>query len=644
MIDLLNERVKGVNKIERDEFDKTVLRVVAKPYQHELVSAEIEKLKADYPFRDQNTFVSYKTTKEVRARFDQVKDDFAKQYGSIKILQDSANNSFAVWAMPSQHEALKKLLDELGSLESSEKETATLYTPKHVGSRHLLSVLKDLQPSLKVTHDTVISAAHSSRLLEEREAKEPSPRSTRATTAGRAHCHPVKGFYSYDGVGAYYSPLYYVRDIGKLVPAAALPTITITRLVVWGTEEEQAIVEQAVSNLAEDDSVDKRILRWQIRRANYSTLSSQIAAVYPGAIPVYDSASKTLVVRTNNRVSLDAVQELLELLDPAEASEFDATLNYYDVGAAPSTSLLSAVRALVPNAGLVQIDAKTNQLLVIGTAAEHQIVANSVEKLAKTYGSSDLRMIPYPVYGMGVQELVTSLTKAYPSAQFDADVRGGRILARATLEDHVKISEEIASINEESGEVDPENPTNPDAVKNAPGPRVVVYEVETANIATQLRGVVTSLFPGAEIFGGQQYYYGAQGAAKQKITILANSREQKMIASIVEVAEQPKTTNSSLRSTLTAKSTRRRRRACRQHCPRRHVGSQLGDVPAKLRRTSTGAYAAKPHDGEYAFATPLLQFPDQPQRRNSVLPRRRSDENGRRPRQSGSARANRRRD
>lgn len=539
MIDLLNERVKGVNKIERDEFDKTVLRVVAKPYQHELVSAEIEKLKADYPFRDQNTFVSYKTTKEVRARFDQVKDDFAKQYGSIKILQDSANNSFAVWAMPSQHEALKKLLDELGSLESGEKETAALYTPKHVDAATLLSVLKDLQPSLKVTHDTVnarLILRGSAEELEEAKGTLAAIDSRDDDAVARTfRSYPIKGFYSYDGVGAYYSPLYYVRDIGKLVPAARVTYDYYNQaLVVWGTEEEQAIVEQAVSNLAEDDSVDKRILRWQIRRANYSTLSSQIAAVYPGAIPVYDSASKTLVVRTNNRVSLDAVQELLELLDPAEASEFDATLNYYDVGAAPSTSLLSAVRALVPNAGLVQIDAKTNQLLVIGTAAEHQIVANSVEKLAKTYGSSDLRMIPYPVYGMGVQELVTSLTKAYPSAQFDADVRGGRILVRATLEDHVKISEEIASINEESGEVDPENPTNPDAVKNAPGPRVVVYEVETANIATQLRGVVTSLFPGAEIFGGQQYYYGAQGAAKQKITILANSREQKMIASIVE--------------------------------------------------------------------------------------------------------------
>ena len=540
MIDLLKERVKGMKQIERDEFDKTVLRAVAKPYQHELLAAEIEKLKENYPFRDQNTFVSYKTTKELRARFDQVKDDFTKQYGSIKILQDDANNSFAVWANPSQHEALKKLLDELATLESGEKETAILYTPKHVDSATLVSVLKDLQPNLKVTNDTV-----NARLIIRGSAEELDE--AKGTLAAidvleedaivrTFKSYPIKGFYSYDGVGSYYSPAYYVRDLSKLVPAARVTYDYYNQaLVVWGTEEEHSIIEKAVANLAEKDPLEKRILRWQIRRANYSTLSSQISAVYPSAVPTYDSASKTLVVRATNGVALDAVKELLELLDPAEPSEFDAYLNYYDVGSEPSDDLLAAVNALVPNAALVKIDAKTKQLLVIGTAVEHKTIADSVEKLAKTYGSSDLRLIPYPVYGMDVEDLVASMTKAYPSAQFDADVRGGRVLARATLDDHVKISEEIARINSESGEVDPENPNKPDAIENAPGPRVVVYEVENATIAMQLRGVVTSLFPGVEVFGGSsQAAYGTRSLAKQKVTILANGREHKMIASIIE--------------------------------------------------------------------------------------------------------------
>ena len=219
MIDLLNERVKGVNKTNATSSTRRSC-VVAKPYQHELVSAEIESSRRI--IRSATKTRSSPTRRQKRSArwFDQVKDDFAKQYGSIKILQDSANNSFAVWAMPSQHEALKKLLDELGSLESSEKETATLYTPKHVDAATLLSVLKDLQPSLKVTHDTV-----NARLILRGSAEElEEAKGTLAAIDTRDddavvrtfRSYPIKGFYSYDGVGAY--RLYYVRDMGKLSP------------------------------------------------------------------------------------------------------------------------------------------------------------------------------------------------------------------------------------------------------------------------------------------------------------------------------------------------------------------------------------------------------------------------------------------
>ena len=541
LIELLNERVKGVNKIERDEFDKQALRVVAKPYQHELIAAEIEKIKTNYPFADQKEFVSYKTTKEVRASFEQVKNDFQSQYGEIKILQDNTRNSFAVWATPPQHEALKKLLDELASVESGDKESAQLYAPKYVDATTLVSVLRDLQPNLTITNDAtngrIIMRGTATELAEAKEALSMLDVRDENGIVRTFKSYPVKGFYSYDGVGSYYTPAYYVRDLSKLVPAARVTYDYYNpAIIVWGTEEEQAIVEQAVSNLAEKDQLDKRVLRWPIRRANYSTLSTQITAVYPGATPVYDSGSKTLIVRTTNGVALDAVKELLELLDPEQVSEFDPVLQYYDVGTAPSDDLVAAVQALVPNAAMVKIDAKNKQLLVIGTAVEQKTVADNVEKLAQTYGSSDLRMIPYPVYGMAVADLVASLTKAYPTAQVDADERGGRVLVRATLEDHVKISEEIARINSESGEAT-ENPNDPDAVQNAPGPRVVVYEANTQMIATQLRGIVTSMFPGVEVFGGQGGYgggYGGSGGVKPKVTILANGREQKMIASILE--------------------------------------------------------------------------------------------------------------
>ena len=532
MIELLNERVKNVSRIERDEKRSGMLRVTAKPFQHEEIAKAIEAIKGEYPLEDENTFVSYQTTKEIRDRFEQVKEDFQRQHGPIKILKDDSDNTFAVWALPAQHTALKKLLDDLANIESGAKQTAALYKPKHVDAATLVAILKDIQPDLTVTNDVLNERLILRGTPEDiEEAKTTLAAVDTLDDDGVTRVfksYPIRGFYGSDGVGNSYTPTYYVRDISKLVPAARVTYDYYNQqLVVWGTEEEHAIVAKVVEDLAKNTGIDKRVMRWQIRRGNYSTLSSQIAAVYPGTVPTYDSVSQSLIIRATNSVNLDAVRELLEMLDPEEVSDFDPTLQYYDAGAEPSTSLVAAVKALVPNASLVQIDAKTKQLLVIAKPAEHKIVAENIANLAKTYGSSDLRMIPYPVYSMKVADLVASMTEAYPSATFSADTRGSRILARATLEDHVKISEEIARLNEESGTDDGE--------RLAPGPRVVVYEVDSPMIATQIRGVVTSLFPEAEVFGGSQSYsyYGVNGQ-KPKVTILANSREQDMIASIVK--------------------------------------------------------------------------------------------------------------
>ncbi len=533
MIELLKERVKQVSTIERDPNNSGVLRVVAKPYQHAEIAEAIEYIQNEYPLDDENTFVSYKTTKELRDRFDLVKDDFEKKHGSIKIFQDDSDNTFAVWALPAQHTALKALFEQLSDIQSGEKQTAALYRPRRVDAATLVAILKDLQPDLVVTNDTLNERLILRGLPEEIEEARATLAVVDADDTGGVtrffRAYPIQGFYGVDGVGRYFSPSYYVRDISALVPAARITYDYYNQqLVVWGTEEEHEIVSQAVDNLTKNTEVDKRIMRWQIRRADYSTLRSQIVAVYPDVIPSYDYRAGAILVRAPNSASLDAVKELLELLDPEEVSEFDQTLQYYDVGAAPSPQLVDAVELLVPNAPLVQIDKKTQQLLVIGKPAEQKVVADNIEKLARTYGSSDLRMIPYPVYGMRVDDLVTSMTEAYPAATFTEDTRGSRMLVRATLDDHVKISAEIARINEEAEDATGET--------TSVGPRVVVYEVDSQQIALQVRGVVMSLFPEAEVFGGGGYggYGGYGGNQKQKVTVLANGREQAMIRSIVE--------------------------------------------------------------------------------------------------------------
>ncbi|MBQ2850775.1 MAG: hypothetical protein IJE77_09875, partial [Thermoguttaceae bacterium] len=467
--------------------------------------------------------------------FDQFRDDFVKTNGSIRILNDDNTDVMSVWALPSQHAALKKLLGELGSLEDPVKPTAALYRPKHVDAATLVALLKDLHKDVTVTNDTVnrrLTMRGKPADLEEAKATLAAIDVKNEDGLVRTYkSYPIKGFYNYDGVGNYYSPTYYLRELTALVPAAKVTYDYYNQaLVVWGTEEEHALIQEAVSNLMKKDGLDNRMSRWQVRRAAYSTLLSSIRSTVPGATVTYESASKSIIISAKNKETLDEVRELLELLDPEEVSDFDPILSYYDVGANPSDELVDALEELVPNAARIAIDEKNKQLLVIAKPAEHKIVAANVANLAKTYGSSDKRMVPYPVYGMEIDALVDSLTDAYPTATVEADERGGRVIVRATLDDHVKISEEIEKIN--ASEVDADNP---DAAL-VPGPRVSVYTVKTPQIATQLRGVVAQLFPSAEVFAGTGY---APAGTEQKVVVLANGREQKMIANIVEELDAP---------------------------------------------------------------------------------------------------------
>ncbi|MBR5243918.1 MAG: hypothetical protein IKW13_06770, partial [Thermoguttaceae bacterium] len=135
--------------------------------------------------------------------------------------------------------------------------------------------------------------------------------------------------------------------------------------------------------------------------------------------------------------------------------------------------------------------------------------------------------------GGGFEEFDRFDAPDFDAPSFEEDERGGRIVVRATLDDHAKISEEIEKIN--ASEIDPENPD----AEFVPGPRVSVYSVKTTQLATQLRGVVTQLFPSAEIFAGNPYGGYGQGQTEQKIVVLANGREQKMIANIVEELSAP---------------------------------------------------------------------------------------------------------
>ena len=207
----------------------------------------------------------------------------------------------------------KRSSEQFSDIQSGEKQTAALYRPRRVDAATLVAILKDLQPDLVVTNDTLNERLILRGLPEEIEEARATLAVVDADDTGGVtrffRAYPIKGFYGVDGVGRYFSPSYYVRDISALVPAARITYDYYNQqLVVWGTEEEHEIVSQAVDNLTKNTEVDKRIsvgdtssgLLDLRRKLSPSTLASFRPTIIERAILVRAPNSK---VSTRSRTS-----------------------------------------------------------------------------------------------------------------------------------------------------------------------------------------------------------------------------------------------------------------------------------------------------------------------------------------------------
>ncbi|MDO4587102.1 MAG: secretin N-terminal domain-containing protein, partial [Planctomycetia bacterium] len=537
MIKLLQNAVPQIPSIQRDEYNPCVLIIEAKPPMHKKIETVLEKIKTEYPMTVLNELRAYPITSEIRKRFEMIKADFEKDNGAIRILDSENANQILVFALPQQHEAFAALLTQLGSIDDGPKDVPMFYTPKYVASDTIVEVLTNLYSEVKIKKDSIdgrlIIQGKSEDLAEIRELLKNFDVKETDGMVRYFKQYSVKGFYSYDSRGNYYSPTYYLRDLEKLVPAAKLTfNYYDQQLVVWGTEEEHKIISESVSQMNDNNDLTRKVLRHEIRRQNGNILVSLIYQVFPRAIPTFDKTANSLIIRGTN-VDLEEVRQFLDLVDPENPSPLDPVLKYYPLSSEPTDDLVAALKELVPEAARIDIDKKGKQLLVIARPAEQKIVEENVKSIAETFSSEmDQRMIPYPVYGMDLTTLQKSFTDAYSDIKIELDERGKRLLIWAKLDQHVKISDEIAKIN--GNQIDSNG-------EPSFGPRVAVYSVKNRSKIFQIQNIIATMFPEAEVLSdistngrGYNPFSSEMNGKLFKITVILNSQELKQLDAIME--------------------------------------------------------------------------------------------------------------
>ncbi|MCL2347399.1 MAG: hypothetical protein FWC50_03980, partial [Planctomycetaceae bacterium] len=312
MISLIKNQVSYIVEIKRDDQDPMVLYVKAQPAVLDEVEQLLEQIKTELPSTGQHMLQSYPVTQTERSRFDLLQEDLKKEIGDFRLMNDDRKNMLVVWALPQQQERIGKLLETIRAEVPAElQEEVIIHSLRVTGSDTVQTMIKEIYPDIKITDDKPNgrlilrvpkqNADALKTLLDQIDSRDPN------RTKRYFASYPVGNVYTYDAVGNYRGPVSLLQELQQLVPNAKVSYDYFgATVVVWGTDDEQAIVRETIEKVYHTDPANK-FGRFPIRRAEPGTLINIVQRMFPASPVSYDQPGKTLIVQGINSAQLELI-------------------------------------------------------------------------------------------------------------------------------------------------------------------------------------------------------------------------------------------------------------------------------------------------------------------------------------------------
>ncbi|MBQ3387893.1 MAG: hypothetical protein IJG60_01615 [Thermoguttaceae bacterium] len=538
------DRVRGAlpeaNEVERSDDNPKVLMIKARPDIQNKVMDELNRLQEEFPESETKVFASYTLESELKSSFDTLLPEFEKENGEVRLI-GYENEILGIWAFPGQHAKIKAMIGQLrdeGRSEDSQKD-ARFYRLKYADGATLIPLVKGVVPAAAVT-------------------LEPGGERLAVSGTKKAVSAAISLLESLD-----------VKPVGsdaerfvRIEPRRLSPQ-TLSTMIRTAFPKLTPSVDPATGSLIVDlHRVPKEDLLAFVDLADPETPSP-----LEPTLKIYSFEKKTTqaAVDTLKKLVPDAqliLQQdglgMLAIAKPAELAVIDSNIGQIEGAVAPAepfvkfyafdreptaatvTALTTSLKKIAPEA-VFEIDRNSRQLMVIATASDQEKIEESVKSIIETFNPVDLKMVAYPVQGMDITALSDTLKGVYPDIKIETDPVGRRLLIWATLDQHVRLSEEIAEVNAKS---DPDAP-------DYEGPKSAVYNVRGGGQARMLLRLVQTMFPGAEVYtesvnpdsgdgeNNEETYWRDRLLGEQKVTVLAPAREQALIAEIFEQYQNP---------------------------------------------------------------------------------------------------------
>ncbi|GEM_PF-1456151 len=434
------------------------LIVVGTTMDHELIARGVEQLEKAKA-EDRSKLVVYPVTQQQKTRFKTVLQSLVSELPGVIVLPDVRPAELAIWATALNHEAIAGILEQFaGEGEAAEGEyQMAAYPVKAADPASVQGMLEDLFPGVRMLVDR-------------------------------------KG----------------------------------AKLLVWATATEQEQIKKSIANIVSEPPPEEqpRFETYTIRSLSKRSavtlraFESHLADLVPNAQLTLDSDSGELIVwGTPEEQSL--VRTAIESLGHGNTPDNTPSLKVYPLDELDSTTVQTLITRLVPNAEL-SLDTKANNLIVMAVPTDQEMVQKTLEELAASdtpERKPDVRF--HTLKEAAASEVVSVLRQLVPKADVTVDTKSGRLMVVATPEDHEKVVETIAKIEEGSNEKK----------------ELRFHDVQEELPPTVLK-LLAELAPKAEI---------TPDAANNRLMVVANAEDQLKIEETIAKVQEAGSTKPELR-------------------------------------------------------------------------------------------------
>jgi len=429
------------------------LLVWASPEEHASLQASLAKLEAEPAAEQQPQFETYGIRAGgTIAAGDPLLTQLQIAVPEAKITVDAQNRRLIVYGTPQQQQQIRSALEKLGLEKAADDpRVMEVYALGAAEPAATLALLQQLVPAAEFTADAaqqrlvaVAAPADQERIKATLEKLRAAPADDRQP---RFESYPIHGFTTAIEAGTL------VTSLQPLVPNVRFTIDSkVKNLIAWATEQEQAIVRQALERLGQGPAPQNtpQLEVYRLAKADADTTLALLQKLVP-------DAQLTLDAKTGNLVALAVpadqllIRATLEQLQPGSRDD-SLGVRFHPLLQPPSEGLLNILREMVPAAQLTP-DAENKRLIAVAAAADHEAIQKIVAQFeADTPPDQPRALAVYPVTAAQrkrFEAVLPSLQSEMPGLQLLSDDDPGSLTVWAKPSEQLKIAELVKQLARE---------------------------------------------------------------------------------------------------------------------------------------------------------------------------------------------------